>query len=135
MHIAWLGNRARDMSDAGRGIRALLPSLRRQECHLAHGIQNEDCVREELAEKRCFAELLCPKEARRFYREPLRRGQGTGSCSSLVELFAFPENELALPDVVRKGDREHCRAVVHALAQCLSKRRVGRTALLDPRSS
>ena len=52
-----------------------------------------------------------------------------------MELFAFPENELALPDVVQKRDREHCRAAAHALAQCLSKRRVGRTALLDPRSS
>mmetsp|Transcript_50811 Transcript_50811/g.108274 ORF Transcript_50811/g.108274 Transcript_50811/m.108274 type:complete len:97 (+) Transcript_50811:132-422(+) len=90
-------------------------------------------VREELAEKRCYAESLCRREATKFYREPLRQEQGggpRGSCSALVERFAFPENELVLPDVVRKSDRDRCRGIVHELAKCLSKHKVGRAASL-----
>jgi len=101
---------------------------------MMHGIQNEECVREELTEKRCFAELLCKREAMNFYREPLprkRQGGPKGSCSALVEKFAFPENELALPDTVQKSEREHCRGIVHDLAKCLSKHGVGRTNLMD----
>lgn len=95
---------------------------------MKHGIQNEECVREELSEKRCYAELLCPREATKFYLEPLQRKKfgPRGSCSTLVERFAFPENELALPDVVQKNDRDRCRTVVHELAKCLSKHRLGK---------
>lgn len=50
-----------------------LSALKRQDCHQTYGIQNEECVREELTEKRCFAELLCKREAIKFYHEPLRR--------------------------------------------------------------
>ena len=107
------------------------PSAAVRLCHLHHGLQGEDCVREELAEKRCYAELLCRQEARRFYYDPLRRRDGGGgesraSCSTLVERFAFPENEGLLPDGVGGAeDRRHCRTIVHELAQCLSKYRVG----------
>lgn len=34
-------------------------SLEVQHCHKQHGKLGEDCVREELAQKRCFAQLLC----------------------------------------------------------------------------
>ena len=107
------------------------PSAARQLCHMHHGIQGEECVREELLEKRCFAEWLCRQEVRRFYYDPMRRGRGTGaseaaaSCSTLVEKFAFEENEGLLPDDVGGDDRKHCRRVAHELAKCLSKYRVG----------
>ena len=42
-------------------------SSKREECHSIHGKQGEDCVREELTEKRCLAELFCPREASKFY--------------------------------------------------------------------
>jgi len=51
------------------------------------------------------------------------QGGQKGTCSDLVELFAFPENELALPDIVQKSDRQHCRKMVHELARCLSSHR------------
>eukprot|EP00580_Thalassiosira_gravida_P009726 CAMPEP_0201642162 /NCGR_PEP_ID=MMETSP0493-20130528/25683_1 /ASSEMBLY_ACC=CAM_ASM_000838 /TAXON_ID=420259 /ORGANISM="Thalassiosira gravida, Strain GMp14c1" /LENGTH=109 /DNA_ID=CAMNT_0048116277 /DNA_START=87 /DNA_END=416 /DNA_ORIENTATION=- len=107
-----------------------MPSLKRQQCHMTYGIQNEECVREELGEKRCYAELLCQREAMKFYHQPMRRKQGgqKGSCSALVERFAFPENELVLPDDVQKSDRDHCRGIVHELAKCLGKHRVGSRA-------
>ena len=103
------------------------PSAAVQLCHLCHGIQGEECVREELREKRCLAELLCRQEARRFYYDPIRRGGGSeASCSTLVESFAFEENEGLLPDNVGGDDKQHCRAIVHELAKCLSRYRVGR---------
>lgn len=85
-----------------------LSILKRTECHMNFGIQNEDwydewysslcvlyadsdvpgshiniyissltltlhkkSVREELLEKRCFAELLCQREAMAFYHQPM----------------------------------------------------------------
>ena len=97
-----------------------------------HGIQGEECVREELLEKRCLAEWLCRQEARRFYYDPMRRGRGgasaseaAASCSTLVEKFAFEENEALLPDDVGGDDWKQCRIIVHELAKCLSKYRVG----------
>ena len=132
-----------------------LSSLKRQECHMNYGIQNEEwyvdlsmqfntmlmidvyqtysnishlftllSVREELIEKKCFAELLCKREATKFYHSAIRK-QTSATCSHLVEVFAFPENELMLPDIIEKSDRKHCRSVVHELAKCLSKHRVG----------
>lgn len=127
-------------SSVGKGNQSPHPcklsSLKRQVCHNTHGIQNEECIREELIEKRCYAELLCRREANKFYNEPLprhrRRNQmmigsasSKGSCSALVELFAFPENELILPDLIDKEDRKHCRKIVHELSKCLSKHKVG----------
>jgi hypothetical protein len=101
-----------------------------RQCHLRHGIQGEDCVREELLEKRCFAENLCRHEARLFYYEPLQVGPNSSvtSCSTLVEAFAFPENEMLIPDDITTIDpkqRAECRAIVHDLAKCLSKYKVG----------
>jgi len=99
-------------------------SSKREECHSLHGKQGEDCVREELSEKRCLAELFCPREATKFYREPIRRG--LGSCSALVERFAYPENELLLPEDISKGERERCREVVHTLANCMQRHNTSR---------
>ena len=63
----------------------------------------------------------------KFYTQYISQGGSvaSGSCSSLVELFAFPENELSLPDSIEKSDRKHCREIVHELAKCLSKHQVG----------
>ena len=103
------------------------PTLQRQECHMLHGIQNEECIREELTEKRCLAELHCQREATNFYHRSSRASNKRWSCSALVERFAFPENEMVLPDIssIAKEDREHCRKVVYELARCLSKFGIG----------
>jgi hypothetical protein len=101
-----------------------LVSSKREKCHSLHGKRGEDCVREELSEKRCLAELFCHREATKFYREPIRRG--LGSCSALVERFAYPENELLLPEDISKGERERCREVVHTLANCMQRHNTSR---------
>mmetsp|Transcript_19841 Transcript_19841/g.45060 ORF Transcript_19841/g.45060 Transcript_19841/m.45060 type:complete len:117 (-) Transcript_19841:2151-2501(-) len=101
-------------------------SLTVKQCHSKHGIQDEDCVQEELEEKRCYSRLLCQKEATRFYDDAIIDGRA--SCSTLVELFAFPENDLLLPTGgVGKDQRNYCRRVVHALANCMSKQTVKKT--------
>ena len=98
-------------------------SLAVRQCHANHGIQGEDCVREELTEKRCYAELLCRREAARFYYDPIAiSNTGRATCSTLLEQFAFPENDLLLPaEGVREDQRKQCRQVVHDLATCMSK--------------
>ncbi|GFH60900.1 predicted protein [Chaetoceros tenuissimus] len=114
-------------------------SLEVQRCHKKHGKLGEDCVREELAQKRCFAQLLCRREAKSFYDDkviPLSNNKwrlssiGSGgskvSCAMLVEVFAKPENELEIPEGITKEDRKYCREITHALASCISKKRNGR---------
>jgi len=106
-------------------------------------------VQEELLEKKCFAEILCMKEAMEFYHKPMRKVRGMrllshtmcaqldlaashgkdsdvkASCNELVERFAFPENGMVLPDVIQKSDRDYCRQLVYKLSRCLSKHKVG----------
>jgi len=108
-------------------------------CHQKHGKQGEDCVREELSQKRCFAQLLCPREARSFYDErvvPLsnntwhlsiaKKSGDKASCSTVVEVFAKPDNDLYIPEGIKKEDRLHCRQITHALSRCLAKKRNGK---------
>ena len=101
-------------------------------CHRIHGRLGEECVREELAQKKCFAELLCRREAAQFYDNKMIPQYNRGlfvsnppkvSCSTLVEVFAIPENELMIPEGVSKDDRKFCRKITHELAQCLSRKR------------
>jgi len=135
-------------------------------CHKKYGKQGEECVREELSQKKCFAQLLCRNEARRFYDEKsvprnnindkwqsisilkssfvsnqnqrsfndtdeeLKGNDydvmvlpGKVSCATLVEIFAKPENELLIPEGIKKDDRIYCRKITHELAACLSKKR------------
>ncbi len=114
-------------------------------CHKIYGKQGEDCVREELSQKKCFAQLLCQREARSFYDEkvvPLSNSKWQWgmtkkyivqddikplkvSCSTIMEVFAKPENELKIPEGLTKEDRRYCRRITHELAACLSKKRQG----------
>ena len=74
----------------------------RKECWASslRGKEGEECLGEELQEKRCYARFLCPREARRFYGDVDGRKKmrgltlGTGVCSLWAESFAFlPELE------------------------------------------
>jgi hypothetical protein len=114
-------------------------------CHKKYGKQGEDCVREELSQKKCFAQMLCQREARSFYDEkvvPLsnsrwqwdlpKRYAAEGeiksskvSCSTIMEVFAKPENELEIPEGLSREDRQYCRRITHELATCLAKKRKG----------
>jgi len=106
-------------------------------------------MREALAQKRCFAQMLCRNQAHHFYDErvvPLsnnkwhlkiskpysddghhggqeRKTASKVSCSMLVEVFAKPENEMEIPEGITKDDRHYCRKITHELATCLAKKR------------
>lgn len=101
-------------------------TLAMHECMSTHGKFSDKCIREKLRQKRCFAEMLCRPEAKRFYFDRIR---GTNaSCSVMLESFAFPENEMMVPQGLsgRKDVKSECRAVVHELSKCMSKHRLGR---------
>mmetsp|Transcript_27714 Transcript_27714/g.41236 ORF Transcript_27714/g.41236 Transcript_27714/m.41236 type:complete len:156 (-) Transcript_27714:336-803(-) len=121
------------------------------QCHAMNGKLGEECVREELLYKKCHAQLHCKREAKAFYEDIVRgvpkqkslsemslfasirnrsgglntnnnedRGNSVVSCSMLVERFAFPENELNIPEGMKVG--KECRAIVHDLAKCMSRK-------------
>lgn len=113
-------------------------------CHHKYGKQGEDCVREELSQKKCFAHLLCKREAWKFYEvksipqknvstkwntflhandDDSRGVKHKVSCATLMEIFAKPENELLIPEEIQKEDRTYCRKITHELATCLSNKR------------
>ena len=100
------------------------------ECLSINGPLNSDaCVQEKLTRKECLAKLFCPTEARQFYNSEVARSSITGfggnivSCSTIVQRFAFPENELLVSHEVSKDKtiRQTCRRVVHDLSKCMSK--------------
>lgn len=100
-----------------------------KQCHAKYGKLGEECVREELEQKKCLAQLYCPKEAYSFYQEPIvpsSKSTTTSlkvSCSTVVEMFAKPENELLIPEgSITVKDRQICREITHSLAKCLSKK-------------
>lgn len=103
-------------------------------CHSIYGKLDEECVREELEQKQCYAQLLCAREAYSFYDEktiPLQnedenspdhyRSLSKVSCSTFVESFAKPENYSILPEGITKEDQKFCRKVAHSLATCLGQ--------------
>jgi hypothetical protein len=63
-------------------------SARRHRCHQLYGKNNEDCLKEELEEKRCLSFHYCPAEAKAYYGWPLlepqqqRRRRGDNNCSN-----------------------------------------------------
>jgi hypothetical protein len=99
-------------------------SLAMLKCHDIHGKSGEECVREELLFKRCHADLLCQPDAQRFYKDRIRGSGSEASCSTLLERFAFQENELFLTSelVDSKHVKTECRKVARDLAKCMSNR-------------
>ena len=108
-----------------------------EECLSRNGSSNsEACIQEKLLRKECFAKLLCPNESRRFYVDKIARshsaagGDGSNSlnggivsCSTIVQKFAFPENELLISHETSQDPtiRQTCRLIVHELSRCLAK--------------
>ena len=64
----------------------------RRECweRSLEGKEGEECVCEELLEKKCLAIHFCPLQAKRFYFKK------NGECSKWAEAFAFGTNSTQL---------------------------------------
>ena len=83
------------------------------------GKDGEECLREELLEKRCLAHNFCPRQAKRYYGAP--GAARKGRCASWAEAFAFGPND---DQAAVNGDprlRKKCRKAAFSLATCLSE--------------
>ena len=97
-------------------------------CHSKYGKASDNCMRDELLYKKCYAQHLCPPEAKKFYHEKIKTGNyketQVASCSTLLERFAFEENEMMLSQemINSKDVKSNCRAIARDLAKCMSNR-------------
>lgn len=120
-------------------------SDRRFKCHSVYGNGGEECLHEELSEKRCLSLHHCPRQAKDYYgdapmtTDTLVSSDGSlpflvdkAMCASWAESFAYADKELEFgPDVaahhreardIVSNDRNlkrECRDIAFALAQCL----------------
>lgn len=104
-------------------------TTRREKCHALYGKLGEDCLIEELEEKRCVSFRHCAREAQAYY------GSLHGKkalCASWAESFAF-ENPLLEEEtqdhhnkasqIVNsdKNVKRECRAITLELVKCMRK--------------
>ena len=127
-------------------------SEQRFKCHAVYGKMGEDCLNEELSEKRCLSLHHCPKQAKEYYGDAamsLESDDGQGSplymsqkaiCASWAEAFAYSNKEKELEygtlvtehhqkarDIVnndKQGLKRECRDVAFNLAQCLRHKKL-----------
>jgi hypothetical protein len=106
----------------------------RRQCHSLYGKQGEDCLREELAEKRCLSHHHCPHEASRYYgRWPpssISNNSNKALCASWAEAFAFRDDmdeqqndnhhgRAAAIVNASQEQQQKCRRLAMDLAKCL----------------
>ena len=124
-------------------------SERRSRCHDVYGKhRGEECLNEELTEKRCLSMQRCPRQALEYYGNEVNikngaGGVGSGSssetsryqkalCASWAESFAYANKELEYGEHVAIHHREarqivsndsklrsQCRQIAMDLAECL----------------
>ena len=131
-------------------------SDKRFKCHSVYGKRGEDCLHEELSEKRCLSLQHCFKEAKEYYGNSVKMdlsvldedGQAPsylsnkGLCASWAEAFAYEDKGFEYGERVASHHREarnvvmkdnalkrQCRDIAFELAQCLRNKRVFRTIM------
>jgi hypothetical protein len=123
-------------------------SEKRSKCHSVYGKQGEDCLNEELSEKRCLSLYHCPKQAKEYYGDAamtLKSDDGQAPlymskkavCASWAEAFGYADKELEYSETVSehhkkarevvmndKALKRECRDIAFNLAQCLSTKKL-----------
>jgi hypothetical protein len=123
-------------------------SARRQQCHNVYGNRGEECLNEELTEKRCLSLKHCLQEAKEYYGDAAMTFGGwqpleetyhhhKALCASWAESFAYADKELLYGsetarhhhdarNVVMKDPKlkQECRQIAMNLAQCLRRKRL-----------
>jgi hypothetical protein len=121
-------------------------SVRRSRCHGVYGNRGEECLHEELTEKRCISMQRCPRQAIEYYgqqqndnninnnidNENNYNNYSKAMCASWAESFAYVNKELEHGEHVaihhRKAHeivsndsklRKECRQIAMDLALCL----------------
>lgn len=121
---------------------------RRFKCHAVYGKMGEDCLNEELSEKRCLSLHHCPKQAKEYYGDAaMSLGVDDGQaplylsrkaiCASWAEAFAYSDNKLEYGTVATEHHRKargivnkdkrlkrECRDIAFNLAQCLRHKKL-----------
>lgn len=113
-------------------------SERRRKCHSVYGKFGEECLGDELQEKRCLSLVHCHEKAKKYYG-PEIQGLPKGLCASWAESFAFAGKELEFGDdfvenhvraqhQVNENPRlkAECREIARDLARCLQSANVSR---------
>lgn len=134
---------ASDSSSGQRVRREVCGAFRRAriECwqRSLHGKVGEECLKEELLEKRCLARQFCPSQARKFYGNRGERDEGTdpeatstsrppdresqlrdGDCSLWAESFAFGPNLVQKEVAANRQKAKQCSKISHNLSKCLA---------------
>lgn len=115
-------------------------SDRRSRCHDIYGENGEECVHEQLKEKRCVSMKRCSREAIKYYgKDDIINGVDNSSniinkaiCASWAESFAYANKGMEHGDDVARHHqvarntvvndpklRQECRQIAFDLAQCL----------------
>lgn len=103
---------------------------RRRKCHQVYGKSGEDCLVDELEEKRCLSFQHCPKQATAYYGTVDGR---KGLCASWAEAFCFADDRINLMNdkdvehhvkaqTIVNGNRDvkkECRSIAMDLAKCM----------------
>ena len=106
---------------------------KRIRCHRLYGKLGEDCLVEELEEKRCLSFQFCEKNAKAYYGT--NNGRRKGLCASWAEAFCFADSSI---NIMNESDVEHhkraqeivndnrdvkaeCRSIAMDLAKCMKK--------------
>jgi hypothetical protein len=110
-------------------------SEKRRRCHNEYGKLGEDCLKEELEEKRCLSFQYCPLEAKAYYGQPMLQPDQVfpkATCSLWAESFCYlnildqrvVEKHLQAQQRVNDSAelRKNCRIVAMDLAKCLQVR-------------
>lgn len=123
-------------------------SEKRFKCHSVYGKFGEDCLHEELTEKRCLSLHHCRRQAEEYYgnsnmslttddgQAPLFMSK-KAICASWAEAFAYADKDLEFGEQVAnhhkqarqivsndKALKRECRDVAFALAQCLRTKKL-----------
>jgi hypothetical protein len=120
----------------------------RFKCHSVYGKLGEDCLNEELTEKRCLSLHHCPKQAHEYYGNvamDLKSDDGQAPtfmsnkalCASWAEAFAYADKGLEYGENVAEHHNEarkvvskdkalkrECRDIVFNLARCLRTKKL-----------
>jgi hypothetical protein len=123
---------------------------KRFKCHAIYGKRGEDCLNEELTEKRCLSLYHCPRQAKEYYGDITMNvtsldedGQSPtymsnkSLCASWAESFAYADKGLEYGERVAEHHRDarnvvmkdealkrECRDIAFALAQCLRTKKL-----------
>lgn len=103
---------------------------KRIKCHDVYGKLGEDCLVEELEEKRCLSFQHCAQQAKAYYGTANGR---KGLCASWAEAFCFADSSINLlneKDVAHHEKarelvnsnpnvKSECRSIAMDLAKCM----------------